>query len=82
MNKFLAHILILLAALCFIGCDTSPDYENQFDDICSEPRPEVCTREFKPVCGYKSDEASKTYSNGCTACSGKDIIGYNYGECK
>jgi hypothetical protein len=80
MKKHLPLILILFATPCFGGCDTNLDNEN-LDTMCSEPRPEVCTREYAPVCGYKSDGESKTYSNGCTSCTDKEVIGYKNGEC-
>ena len=81
MKKLLPHILTLFAAPCFTSCDTNSDNEIIVDNKCTEQRPEVCTREYDPVCGYKSDGTSKTYSNGCSACTEKEIIGYNYGEC-
>ena len=80
MKKLLSLILILFATICFTSCDTNSDNEN-LDTMCSEPRPEVCTREYDPVCGYKSDGKSNTYSNGCSSCTEKEIIGYKKGEC-
>ncbi len=78
--RLIPLILILFAAPCFGGCDTNIDKEI-LDTVCSEPRPEVCTREYAPVCGFKLDGASKTYSNGCTACAEEEIMGYKNGEC-
>ena len=80
MKKLLPLFLILFVAPCLAGCDTNSD-NKILDTTCSEPRPEVCTREYAPVCGYNSDGASKTYSNGCTACAEEEIIGYKNGEC-
>ena len=80
MKKLLPIILISFLIICFTSCDTNSDKEI-LDTMCSEPRQEVCTREYDPVCGYKSDGESKTYSNGCSACAEKEIIGYNNGEC-
>ena len=80
MNKLLPLILILFATLCFTGCDTNLDNED-LDTMCSEPRPEVCTKEYVPVCGYTVNGEIKTYSNGCTACADKEITGYKIGEC-
>lgn len=80
VKNLLSAILILFAALCFTGCDTSSDNET-LDTLCSEPRPEVCTREYDPVCGYKSDGTYKTYSNACSVCTKKEIIGYKNGAC-
>jgi hypothetical protein len=52
-------------------------------------RPEICTREYLPVCGLREVEAAdgatsrewKTYSTGCTACSDPSVIGYVEGAC-
>lgn len=54
---------------------------------CKDPRPEVCTREYKPVCAKKDNGVrcvttpcpsadNVTASNACTACSDKDVLGY------
>ena len=80
VKKLMSCILVLFAALFLNGCDTSSDNEI-LDTMCSDPRPEVCTMEYDPVCGYKSDKTSKAYSSGCSACTEKEIIGYKNGEC-
>lgn len=49
--------------------------------ICTEPRPQICTREYKPVCAKLSDGSVKTYATGCTACSNPDIVSYVEGPC-
>lgn len=43
---------------------------------CPEERPEVCTREFQPVCAD-----GKTYGNDCTACANTSVQGYTEGAC-
>jgi len=54
---------------------------------CTDPRPEVCTREYRPVCARKDNGIRcvttpcpstdlVTASNACTACSDKDVLGY------
>lgn len=59
---------------------------------CKEPRLPVCTREYRPVCALKDTgircvttpcPSSKkvTYSNACTACADKKVIGYQMGAC-
>jgi cytochrome c5 len=48
---------------------------------CEEPRPEVCTMNYDPVCSAASGGVSKTYSNACTACSDRTITGYRIGAC-
>ena len=49
--------------------------------MCTEPRPEICTMQYDPVCGIHTDNTTKTYASDCTACSNKDVTGYNAGEC-
>jgi hypothetical protein len=34
-------------------------------DFCQEPRPRMCTKEYRPVCGSNN----RTYPNKCSACS-------------
>ena len=46
-----------------------------------EKQAEICTMEYLPVCGFKFNETSRTYGNGCGACS--DGVEYwEYGECE
>lgn len=59
---------------------------------CSEPRREMCTRDYRPVCadvdtGIRCIRApcpsveQKTYSNGCTACADPHVTGHRPGSC-
>ena len=48
---------------------------------CSGPRPEICTMDYQPVCGFNLDNSSKTYSNACTACSDKEAVKYIKNKC-
>ncbi len=43
--------------------------------MCTDPRPEICTQNYAPVCGVHKDGSRKTYSNGCSACSNPDVVG-------
>jgi len=49
--------------------------------ICPEPRPEVCTQEYRVVCAQMQDGTFKEYSNGCTSCTDPDVVGYRDGNC-
>ena len=62
-------------------------------NICNNPRPQMCTREYRPVCadvdtGVRCIKAPcpstkrKIYSNTCTACSDSKVYGYKLGACK
>lgn len=41
----------------------------------------MCTREYRPVCGKKADDARQTFANKCTACSDTAVVGYFEGAC-
>jgi alkaline phosphatase D len=49
---------------------------------CTDPRPQACTMDYRPVCAEKKDGSPKTYSNGCNACSDPEVISYFEGDCK
>lgn len=50
--------------------------------ICGENRPQRCTREYVPVCGYIAETAEwKTYPNKCEACRDPKVDGYISGSC-
>jgi len=48
---------------------------------CTDPRPQLCTMDYRPVCAKKSDGTYRTYANGCGACSDSDVVEYLAGEC-
>ena len=75
---------VLLPLPAFSG-GPAPEEESNIgvDDlvICTEPRPQICTMDYKPVCGQLQDGSFKTYSNGCGSCSDPEVVGYREGEC-
>jgi hypothetical protein len=50
--------------------------------MCKDPRPEMCTMQFDPVCAQTADGTKKTASNGCAACGDKSIVAYTRGKCE
>ena len=48
---------------------------------CAEPRPQMCTRDFRPACGLRRDNTRKTYSNACSACADADVVTQSAGAC-
>lgn len=54
--------------------------------VCKDPRPELCTMQYDPVCARIGDGDAaewKTYASGCSACSDAQVSAYRPGgECK
>ncbi|MCK4840009.1 MAG: hypothetical protein KAS94_14490 [Desulfobulbaceae bacterium] len=60
---------------------------------CTDPRPQICTQDYTPVCATRDTgircvttpcpaTEDITYSNGCSACSDKNVISYRPGSCE
>lgn len=66
------------AVLCAVGstCEDGVCYPADATR-CAQPRPEICTLDYTPVCG--SD--GQTYGNGCGACASPDVLWHVPGEC-
>lgn len=70
----------------------SPEPQAGARATCSEPRPEMCTQRYDPVCATRDtgvrcvttpcpSTEQKTMGNSCTACSDPKVISYVKGEC-
>ncbi len=82
INK--AMLLIFMSAL--VSACASYDKKTAAPSIskltvCNEPRPQLCTREYNPVCATYKDGSKKTGATGCTACSDTDVVGYVMAAC-
>ena len=78
---------ILLLALVTGGCASSHETTDggavtSTMTACTEPRPQICTREYRPVCAQLADGRFKTYATGCTACSDTAVSAYKAGACE
>ncbi len=67
----------------FIGSITADGLDKKHEDPiqCKDPRPQICTMDYSPVCGISQDGSKKTYANGCGACSDLKMIEYYPGSC-
>lgn len=87
---------VLLSALVAACQATAPDSGDGsqigLETECQSPRPEVCTQEYRPVCGLRDTGVRcvttpcpatewRTYGNACRACSDPDVMGYREGAC-
>jgi hypothetical protein len=48
---------------------------------CADPRPQICTREYRPACGTHRDGSRKTYGNACSACADGEVVSQAAGAC-
>ena len=80
---------MVLLVFFLSACTTSGDEKNEMIHqpgaldliICEEPRPEVCTYEYKPACAMLKDGHTKTYATACASCADKEVVGYTAGGC-
>ena len=79
MRSVLFVVFAVSSAPGFAGADGSGNAGPV--TACEEPRPEVCTMDYRPVCGNLADGSVKTYSNGCGACSDANVSSWVEGEC-
>ncbi len=80
------YTTILLLALVTGGCASSDEASDDsavtgIVTACTDPRPQICTHEYRPVCAALADGSTKTYATGCTACSDMAVNAYNPGAC-
>ena len=76
------RMLMLLLTLSLTACSYSnnkPDYSKL--TLCPEERPQICTREYNPVCATLQDGNKKTYPTGCTSCAEINVVGFRIGAC-
>ena len=74
------HLLTITTSVIIMTACSSSTERNQFIE-CKEPRPEMCTMGYLPVCGANWNHSTKTYPNACGACSNNNITGYTRGAC-
>ena len=84
MRKLCGYLLMLalsVSACAAENTDGKSTTITQSPGIACKERSDMCTMEFLPVCGIRSNSSVETFSNACTACSDESIIWYNKGEC-
>ncbi len=93
MLNILRTLLLASLSQAIISCASYADNteKNDINDInepgaldlilCEEPRPQICTREYNPVCATLQDGSTITGSTGCTSCSDPKVVGYKMGAC-
>lgn len=72
-----AHTLaLLMLATVATGCGHTPPALPDNARACPEPRPRMCTMDYRPVIGLdKNGEPMGEYSNACSGCA-KEGVAY------
>ena len=79
-------VTLALAAMVAAACSPLPPAGEAMpagsgSTACADPRPQVCTLQYDPVCGFSGDGKSTTYSNACSACADETVSGHRPGAC-
>ncbi|RLA42311.1 MAG: hypothetical protein DRR06_10305 [Gammaproteobacteria bacterium] len=79
----------IIAMVCLSACASSgggsqsPVIEPEMLSMtaCEEPRPQICTMIYDPVCGITKTGIRKTYASDCSACADENVAGFEKMEC-
>ncbi|WP_373090752.1 hypothetical protein [Zhongshania sp.] len=88
-------LLLILTLGVLSACTTQAKPEAPMAEgfkSCETPRPQMCTREYRPVCGHIDtdircintpcpSQRHQTYGNACSACAEDKVMGYEQGDC-
>jgi hypothetical protein len=77
------HIFILSLCAALGACATTTEQPTAAADVtfCEDPRPQVCTMDYRPVCATLNDGSTQTYSNGCGACADAKVVSWIESAC-
>ncbi len=79
MRMLTVVALVLWLSAC--NGTATPDSSSVEGVQCVDPRPQVCTMEYNPVCAVVSGGSSKQYSSPCNACADDAAKSYLPGAC-
>ena len=96
INPVVAKFLLFSCAAVLLACTTPGQSlpEARASAVkCEDPRPEMCTQHYQPVCATRDNGVrcvttpcdsteTRTYSNGCMACADPAVYYYYEGPCE
>ncbi|TGD75739.1 hypothetical protein E4634_02345 [Mangrovimicrobium sediminis] len=74
--------LCAVLACLLAGCASKAAVGPSSRVACTEPRPQVCTMEYDPVCAELATGGTTEASSPCNACARDDVVGYSRGQCE
>jgi hypothetical protein len=75
-------IFSALSALALTACAQPTRPPENLSNSCEEPRPQVCTMIFAPVCATHNDGRQQTHASACNACADDSVGTYINGSCE
>jgi hypothetical protein len=81
MFKLMTNKLIFCCIAFIFSCNYTTPKENTLTQTCPDVRSQICTMDYRPVCGIGAGKLKKTSSNQCQACADKTVTSYSEGEC-
>ncbi|SMF62802.1 hypothetical protein SAMN02745866_04037 [Alteromonadaceae bacterium Bs31] len=87
-----AKVFVYVCLSIFLwACEGTPEQQNVEvaptprpiePQLCTEPRPQICTMIYDPVCATREDGTQTTEASDCSACGNSSVVSYLPGECK
>ena len=77
-----AALPLITSLLFIVSCAHNTVDERQSVTYCKDPRPQMCTRDYRPVCGLTNENTTKTYGNACGACGDINVSQHITGKCQ
>lgn len=84
-RDFVITGLLVTLLLSLAGCaydQAKPTPVEGLSTACIEPRPQICTMDYTPVCAELVNGEVKTYSNGCSACADANVVSHRPAACE
>ncbi|WP_439108140.1 hypothetical protein [Congregibacter sp.] len=78
---FISALTLATLAGSLAGCATPVEPEAPLFTSCEEPRPQVCTMIFAPVCATNAAGETSTHASGCNACADDQVATSVEGAC-
>jgi hypothetical protein len=72
----------LLATACATAPPAPVEPEAPAFSACKDPRPQVCTMIYAPVCATHADGHLETHASACNACADDTALTYVNGACE
>ncbi|MDH3633112.1 MAG: hypothetical protein OES20_00255 [Gammaproteobacteria bacterium] len=72
---------ILLSLVACSAGQQRPIPVDRPQTACVDPRPQICTMDYTPVCAELRSGELKTYSNACSACADAYVVSYRLDPC-